>query len=176
MTNKKQSNKCGKCTLNVSSGQKGLQCDVCNEWTHVRCMNMSEKSYDMYNEDKELNWVCKKCVSDKIDQGALSNIMKEMKEELNVVREEIKEKWETKEELKEVKKQIQNSKTNEKSERAELISIIEEMKEEKEDQRREKAELTKIIKELKEQNKHLINRIRKTEKYLETKQKNIKEN
>ena len=49
MTNKKQSNKCGKCTLNVSSGQKGLQCDVCNEWTHVRCMNMSEKSYDMYN-------------------------------------------------------------------------------------------------------------------------------
>ena len=133
MTPRKQNSKCGKCNLNVTNGQKGMQCDVCNKWTHIRCLNMSEKTYEMYGEDKELNWICKKCVTEKIDQVTLTEIMKEMKEEMKVMRKEMEDIRATRDDLKEVKQQLQTKKEKEKrekSERAELISLMEGIKEE----------------------------------------------
>ena len=153
---KGENTKCNICKLNVSASQKGLQCDLCNDWNHIKCSNISDKAYDAYIEEKELPWVCKKCINDKGDKNiginSINAIMKQLRED-----------------MKEMKNQMKENKTREKSERAELMSIIEEMREDKIREGKEKAELIEIIKGFKDQNKQIISKIDKVENYLEAK-------
>ena len=110
---------------------------------------MTEKAYEVFSEEVDLPWFCKKCTSEKAERDKICNMMKELKDE-----------------IKEMKAEMKESKTKDKKERAELISIIDTLKEEKNYEKKEKAELTEVIKELRDQNKNMISRMTKMENYL----------
>ena len=43
---------------------KGLQCDTCDKWCHIRCDNMSNEEYEYYQttiEDESIKWHCLYC-------------------------------------------------------------------------------------------------------------------
>ena len=54
---------CGICKKQVKSNQRGICCDLCNRWFHVRqqCVNMQLKSYRLYADNPDLQWFCNDC-------------------------------------------------------------------------------------------------------------------
>ena len=43
---------------------KGMQCDTCNKWCHIKCDCMSVDEYDFFtttNEDDTITWNCLYC-------------------------------------------------------------------------------------------------------------------
>ena len=52
---------CGICKKPVKSNQRGICCDLCNGWFHVRrqCVDMQLESYRSYSADNlDLQWFC----------------------------------------------------------------------------------------------------------------------
>ena len=152
---KKENHKCNECNHQVNDQHKGLQCDICRNWQHKDCTGMSDGAYEMHEKEENLSWVCSKCIEEKQNLGSLSNIVKELKEEMQ-----------------EMKKQMKENKDKVKSERAELKQIIDDLKEEKDQKRKDKAEMIDALKnlistELKEQNKNIMKKIESVERCLE---------
>jgi len=58
-------NLCGGCSVEVLSGEKGMQCDWCNKWNHILCCSMPEDLYKVLvkHEKKSIGikWFCKIC-------------------------------------------------------------------------------------------------------------------
>ena len=52
---------CVCCRKSVKTNQRGLLCPECSEWTHSKCANISNSSYDSPNEHF-IGWRCQKCV------------------------------------------------------------------------------------------------------------------
>lgn len=52
--------RCRACHQNIGIRQKAISCDNCTCWTHLKCSDMSPKTYK-YNENKEFNWACNTC-------------------------------------------------------------------------------------------------------------------
>ena len=48
---------CGVCTKSVRSNQKGIFCDGCNKWFHLKCISMDLKSYSDLGSSNE-QWFC----------------------------------------------------------------------------------------------------------------------
>ena len=43
---------------------KGMQCDTCNKWCHIKCDGMSAEEYDFLtttNDDDTIGWNCLYC-------------------------------------------------------------------------------------------------------------------
>ena len=55
---------CGICTKSVKSNQRGICCDLCNIWFHVRrqCVNMRLESYRSHADNIDLQWICNVCL------------------------------------------------------------------------------------------------------------------
>ncbi|CAG2200390.1 unnamed protein product [Mytilus edulis] len=54
---------CTLCAKAVKSNQKALQCDECNEWTHIKCNGqINEKEYAMFQKHEHLSWSCHNCL------------------------------------------------------------------------------------------------------------------
>ena len=152
---RKENHKCNECNHQVNDQHKGLQCDICKSWQHKECTGMSDNAYEMHEKEENLTWVCTKCIEEKQNLGSLSNMVKELKEEMQ-----------------EMKKQMKENRDKVKNERAELKQIIDDLKEEKDQEKKDKNETINAIKnhisgELKEQNKNLMKKIENVEKYLE---------
>lgn len=54
---------CGICKKPVKNNQRGICCDLCNGWFHVRrqCEGMQLESYRSYADDLDLQWLCIAC-------------------------------------------------------------------------------------------------------------------
>ncbi len=52
---------CGKCQKPVKSNQKGICCDVCDFWFHIKCINMSNNIYNAHINKPDLSWICTSC-------------------------------------------------------------------------------------------------------------------
>ena len=55
---------CSICNKNVTSSMKGMQCDTCNKWCHIRCDCMTVEEYEYYtstNNDDSVGWNCLFC-------------------------------------------------------------------------------------------------------------------
>ncbi len=54
---------CTICSKSVTARSKAVSCDMCEEWTHVKCTKeISVQSYDeIVENDYELSFVCSKC-------------------------------------------------------------------------------------------------------------------
>ena len=46
--------------------QKGLLCDSCGLWSHIKCVNVSSECYDAYSQLDEFNWLCPICLFDQL--------------------------------------------------------------------------------------------------------------
>ena len=45
------------CNKNVLRSQKAIQCDTCHKWSHIKCENMSNETYDsLVSSDVEFDW------------------------------------------------------------------------------------------------------------------------
>jgi len=51
---------CGICAKPVKSNQRGIQCDSCNIWYHIRCMSMNISTYDAL-ANSSCVWECTGC-------------------------------------------------------------------------------------------------------------------
>ena len=51
---------CGICDKEVEENDKAIDCDICKKWCHIKCINMSEETYDSLPEEK-FDWVCIRC-------------------------------------------------------------------------------------------------------------------
>ena len=55
---------CSICNSSVNSNQKALQCDTCDLWVHIKCDEVTEKTYKEYMENenkKNESWNCLVC-------------------------------------------------------------------------------------------------------------------
>ena len=53
--------KCGSCSKSVSEKEKGVQCELCEEWFHTSCVNISDELYRCFSKNDGLHWFCVKC-------------------------------------------------------------------------------------------------------------------
>ena len=50
------------CGNEVGQEDKGVECDICQNWCHVSCQEVSSKAYSpLQNYSDTLAWICKKC-------------------------------------------------------------------------------------------------------------------
>jgi hypothetical protein len=54
-------NKCPCCKAGVLSTEQGLQCDICEEWSHAKCVNISDVEYQFLKDHKGIDWFCGQC-------------------------------------------------------------------------------------------------------------------
>ena len=55
---------CSICNKNVTNRMKGLQCDTCEKWCHIKCDAMSEDEYKYYQStdgNESIKWHCLYC-------------------------------------------------------------------------------------------------------------------
>ena len=52
---------CGICAKTVSQRHKAIQCDSCNYWNHVKCDQISDKTYESLQKSEEPHYcqICK---------------------------------------------------------------------------------------------------------------------
>jgi hypothetical protein len=52
---------CSVCSKNVTDNQKGLYCDCCLTWVHLKCTLLSNNDYQILSNDSS-NWFCPSCL------------------------------------------------------------------------------------------------------------------
>lgn len=50
------------CTVCVKSNQRGVQCDMCDLWTHATCGRVDGETYQNLKGD----WYCQSCVGSQL--------------------------------------------------------------------------------------------------------------
>lgn len=55
-------NPCGSCKKGVGQKEEGVQCEICTNWFHCPCQNVSEELYKALNMfSKDISWFCHSC-------------------------------------------------------------------------------------------------------------------
>ena len=52
---------CGHCQVLVHSNDHVLECNVCSEWYHISCANVSEECHSLVTDNSGLIWVYPTC-------------------------------------------------------------------------------------------------------------------
>ena len=60
---------CGKCSKDVRRSEKGMQCEICESWWHIKCIGMSDETYKYLKKEecKDLHWFCTGCSNDAVN-------------------------------------------------------------------------------------------------------------
>ena len=54
--------KCGTCSAPVEENDKGIECELCLNWFHIKCQNISVKHYNVLKDSTlSLHWFCDRC-------------------------------------------------------------------------------------------------------------------
>ena len=55
---------CSKCKTDVGDDDEGIQCDLCLNWYHLKCTDLTTDSYKCFTDDTVIGikWFCEKCV------------------------------------------------------------------------------------------------------------------
>ena len=51
---------CGICKNEVKQDDKSVQCDLCNKWNHIECVDISSAYYEKLQNDTK-PWYCPNC-------------------------------------------------------------------------------------------------------------------
>lgn len=57
----KKKEECPCCSKTVEDKDMALQCEICNEWTHIKCIGISETEYKFVKEHQTIHWFCEQC-------------------------------------------------------------------------------------------------------------------
>jgi hypothetical protein len=49
------------CKHSVTPKDKGIECDICEQWFHCKCQNVSDETYKVLQKEKTLHWYCAGC-------------------------------------------------------------------------------------------------------------------
>lgn len=53
---------CGICKKTVKNNHRSIECDMCQQWVHIKCNNLDAKTYEILKFDKN-PWYCKVCLA-----------------------------------------------------------------------------------------------------------------
>ena len=56
-----EDNPCGKCKELVLQDDKGIGCEVCNHWFHIKCVNVTVTKYKFFMKESDAHWFCPSC-------------------------------------------------------------------------------------------------------------------
>lgn len=93
---------CPQCKKGVTDKDLALQCEICDDWYHIKCQNIDESVYDFLGEHKFLHWYCKVCDKNAVSviqllsklrlrQDKLEDELDKLKNEVKKNAEEVKE-------------------------------------------------------------------------------------
>eukprot|EP00111_Clytia_hemisphaerica_P012225 TCONS_00035889-protein len=52
---------CNFCQRAVAKNHKGIQCDICDHWVHIKCNNTTNGEYLYLQNNNDVSWCCQKC-------------------------------------------------------------------------------------------------------------------
>ena len=52
---------CLKCTKPVKKNQKGIECNNCVKWVHLKCTNLTEEQYNFLETNENVPFYCLLC-------------------------------------------------------------------------------------------------------------------
>src|SRR5580693_4121381 len=58
---KKVKDNCPTCHKTVVDDDWALECEMCDEWYHIKCQGIEEDEYDFLNKHKSVHWYCNAC-------------------------------------------------------------------------------------------------------------------
>jgi uncharacterized protein YlaN (UPF0358 family) len=99
-------NKCPCCKAGVLSADLGLQCDICEEWSHAKCVNITDAEYQFLKDHKGIDWFCSQCKKIIASVIKTSASFKERQDKLDKEVDGIKEELESK--LEKVEKDVES--------------------------------------------------------------------
>ncbi|XP_038054581.1 uncharacterized protein LOC119726795 [Patiria miniata] len=70
--NEIQDKQCWLCDRSIKSSKNNVQCDGCDIWYHVHCMNFSKMKQVLSN--KAVTWLCRKCGKSTYSESLLCNL------------------------------------------------------------------------------------------------------
>ena len=63
---------CAICNRAVARSHRGIQCDICSQWVHIKCNNTNLNEYERLQHD-DSNWACNRCYNKSSPFQDLSN-------------------------------------------------------------------------------------------------------
>jgi len=57
----KEIEKCGNCLKLVKEKEKGIQCELCDDWFHAPCVDLPDEAYKLLGKLEAVHWFCQKC-------------------------------------------------------------------------------------------------------------------
>ena len=69
----KNCNKCNVCDKTVAINHHAIECNICSKWVHVKCNKLDKKDYKTYQDDKNLQFYCIKCLANSLPLLKLDN-------------------------------------------------------------------------------------------------------
>ena len=52
---------CIECAKPVKSNQKGIECTICIKWVHLKCTNLTQDQYDLFETNTNMPFFCLNC-------------------------------------------------------------------------------------------------------------------
>ena len=63
---------CKICSKSVHNNHKAIQCDVCNQWVHIKCNCLDNSCYNLLKNSTN-PWFCAVCTADALPFQNLNN-------------------------------------------------------------------------------------------------------
>lgn len=76
--------KCGQCKSRV--GEDGIQCEICNVWSHPKCVGISKEGYEFLSSNTQIHWFYASC---NVGVGNLINEVNRLKDSIGKQAEKI---------------------------------------------------------------------------------------
>ena len=68
---------CKICDERVGKNVKGIKCDMCEWWYHVKCLNMDQAIYEFHTKE-DVQWVCKMCIRTRKEENEIYELVSQM--------------------------------------------------------------------------------------------------
>ena len=52
---------CFQCRDTVNDDSQAMCCDICDQWAHINCVNITEEAYELHQSMLGLPWMCSCC-------------------------------------------------------------------------------------------------------------------
>jgi len=93
--NKDKGDKCTKCTKPAGEKEEGVQCEICQLWSHAKCVDISTELYCYLQKCANIHWYCDSCnkaVGQVLEElSKLSNRQENTELKVNELKDDVKQ-------------------------------------------------------------------------------------